>query len=253
MSRAPHALAHYLRELANTLHSYYNAEQFIVEDAALRNARLALVLGVQQVLRNGLACSGCPPRRPCEVHRCAATHSSAPDGQAHQSRLQEQPEPPAWTCGATASSPAERQSGRASPASPSCTWARSCTRRPSRRHPPPRPAPAARAGADGRRVDRACREATTSTGAAEPRSVVLPEKEKEKDQGPQARRARGRQGRAAGHLCPAGRCLALRVGVERCAGPAAQDGRGCQGAARRASMRTCGTGCASDRSATSMS
>ena len=58
LSRTPHALAHYLRELANTLHTYYNAEQFIVEDAAVRNARLALVLGVQQVLRNGLALLG---------------------------------------------------------------------------------------------------------------------------------------------------------------------------------------------------
>jgi arginyl-tRNA synthetase len=58
LSRAPHMLAHYLRELANTLHTYYNAEVFIVEDPALRNARLALVLGVQQVLRNGLALLG---------------------------------------------------------------------------------------------------------------------------------------------------------------------------------------------------
>ena len=58
LGRAPHALAHYLRELANTLHTYYNAEQFIVEEAAVRNARLALVLGVQQVLRNGLALLG---------------------------------------------------------------------------------------------------------------------------------------------------------------------------------------------------
>lgn len=58
LSRAPHSVAHYLRELANTLHTYYNAEQFIVEDAAVRNARLALVLGVQQVLRNGLGLLG---------------------------------------------------------------------------------------------------------------------------------------------------------------------------------------------------
>jgi arginyl-tRNA synthetase len=57
-SRAPHALAHYLRELANTLHTYYNAEQFIVEDEKLRNARLALVLGVQQTIRNGLRLLG---------------------------------------------------------------------------------------------------------------------------------------------------------------------------------------------------
>ena len=58
VTRAPHALVHYLRELANAFHTYYNAEQFIVEDAALRNARLALVLGVQQVLRNGLTLLG---------------------------------------------------------------------------------------------------------------------------------------------------------------------------------------------------
>jgi arginyl-tRNA synthetase len=54
INRAPHTLVHYLRDLANTLHTYYNAEQFIVSDAKLRNSRLALVLGVQQVLRNGL-------------------------------------------------------------------------------------------------------------------------------------------------------------------------------------------------------
>jgi arginyl-tRNA synthetase len=58
INRAPHALVHYLRELANALHTYYNAEQFIVSDAKLRNARLALVLGVQQVLRNGLTLLG---------------------------------------------------------------------------------------------------------------------------------------------------------------------------------------------------
>ncbi|HXB17779.1 MAG TPA: arginine--tRNA ligase [Steroidobacteraceae bacterium] len=58
VNRAPHALAHYLRELANTFHTYYNAQAFIVEDAALRNARLALVLGVQQVVRNGLTLLG---------------------------------------------------------------------------------------------------------------------------------------------------------------------------------------------------
>jgi len=58
VNRTPHTLAHYLRELANFFHTYYNAEQFIVGDAALRNARLALVLGVQQVLRNGLMLLG---------------------------------------------------------------------------------------------------------------------------------------------------------------------------------------------------
>jgi arginyl-tRNA synthetase len=58
MNRAPHMLVHYLRDLANALHTYYNAETFIVEDSTVRNARLALVIGVQQVLRNGLALLG---------------------------------------------------------------------------------------------------------------------------------------------------------------------------------------------------
>jgi arginyl-tRNA synthetase len=58
VTRAPHVLVHYLRELANVFHTYYNAEQFIVEDAALRNARLALVLGVQRVIKNGLTLLG---------------------------------------------------------------------------------------------------------------------------------------------------------------------------------------------------
>jgi arginyl-tRNA synthetase len=58
LARAPHGLVHYLRELANAFHTYYNAEQFIVEDAQLRNARLALVIAVQQVVRNGLALLG---------------------------------------------------------------------------------------------------------------------------------------------------------------------------------------------------
>jgi arginyl-tRNA synthetase len=58
MNRAPHALVHFLRDLANALHTYYNAEQFIVEDPALRNARLMLVLAVQQVIRNGLTLLG---------------------------------------------------------------------------------------------------------------------------------------------------------------------------------------------------
>lgn len=57
-ARAPHALVHYLRELATAFHSWYNAATFIVEDAALRNARLALAYGVQQVLCNGLTLLG---------------------------------------------------------------------------------------------------------------------------------------------------------------------------------------------------
>jgi arginyl-tRNA synthetase len=57
-ARAPHALVHYLRELANAFHTWYNAATFIVDEAALRNARLALALGVRQVIRNGLTLLG---------------------------------------------------------------------------------------------------------------------------------------------------------------------------------------------------
>ncbi len=50
----PHQVAHYLRELAGEFHTYYNAHQFLVEDAELRNARLNLVEAARQVLQNGL-------------------------------------------------------------------------------------------------------------------------------------------------------------------------------------------------------
>ena len=50
----PHLVAAWLRELANAFHTYYNSHQFLVEDASLRNARLALVVATRQVLKNGL-------------------------------------------------------------------------------------------------------------------------------------------------------------------------------------------------------
>ncbi len=49
----PHQIAHYLRELANDFHTYYNAHQFLVEDSVLRNARLTLIQATRQVLANG--------------------------------------------------------------------------------------------------------------------------------------------------------------------------------------------------------
>ncbi|MEO9136867.1 MAG: arginine--tRNA ligase [Casimicrobiaceae bacterium] len=55
---APHQLAFYLKDLAQEFHSYYNAERFLVDDARLRNARLALIVAVGQVLRNGLTVLG---------------------------------------------------------------------------------------------------------------------------------------------------------------------------------------------------
>ncbi len=55
LAHEPHQLVHYLRELANGLHTYYNAHQFLVEDASLRDARLTLIFAVRQVIANGLA------------------------------------------------------------------------------------------------------------------------------------------------------------------------------------------------------
>jgi arginyl-tRNA synthetase len=58
LNHEPHHLAHYLRELANEFHTYYNAHQFLVGDPALRNARLNLIQAVRQVLANGLGLLG---------------------------------------------------------------------------------------------------------------------------------------------------------------------------------------------------
>ncbi len=59
---APHMIAFYLKDLAGQFHSYYNAERMLVEDAALKDARVALAAAVRQVIRNGLAILGvsCP-------------------------------------------------------------------------------------------------------------------------------------------------------------------------------------------------
>lgn len=59
---APHMIAFYLKDLAAAFHSYYNAERMLVEDAALKDARVALALAVRQTLRNGMGIIGvsCP-------------------------------------------------------------------------------------------------------------------------------------------------------------------------------------------------
>ncbi|WP_153111975.1 arginine--tRNA ligase [Propionivibrio limicola] len=59
---APHMIAFYLKDLAAAFHSYYNAERMLVEDVALKNARVALAAAVRQVIRNGMAILGvsCP-------------------------------------------------------------------------------------------------------------------------------------------------------------------------------------------------
>jgi arginyl-tRNA synthetase len=55
---APHQITFYLKDLAQEFHSYYNAERFLVDDAAVRRARLALIVAVGQVLRNALSILG---------------------------------------------------------------------------------------------------------------------------------------------------------------------------------------------------
>ena len=54
----PHQVAFYLRDLASNLHSFYFAEKVLVDDEALKQARLALMAATRQVLRNGLALIG---------------------------------------------------------------------------------------------------------------------------------------------------------------------------------------------------
>lgn len=54
----PHLIAQYLRELATAFHTHYHAQPVLVEDAAHRNARLALCTATAQVLKNGLALLG---------------------------------------------------------------------------------------------------------------------------------------------------------------------------------------------------
>lgn len=55
---APHLLTHYLQELANEFHTYYNAHHFIASEQTLRNARLCLVLAIKQVIANSLTILG---------------------------------------------------------------------------------------------------------------------------------------------------------------------------------------------------
>ena len=55
---APHDVTFYLRELAASYHSYYDAERILVDDEAVKRARLALVAATRQVLHNGLAVLG---------------------------------------------------------------------------------------------------------------------------------------------------------------------------------------------------
>ena len=55
---SPHDVTFYLRELSSSYHSYYDVERILVDDDAVKHARLALVAATRQVLQNGLAVLG---------------------------------------------------------------------------------------------------------------------------------------------------------------------------------------------------
>ena len=55
---SPHLVAFWLRDCAADFHAWYNAERVLVDDAALRDARLRLADATRQVLANGLALMG---------------------------------------------------------------------------------------------------------------------------------------------------------------------------------------------------
>jgi arginyl-tRNA synthetase len=73
---APHDVAFYLRDLAAAFHSWYGAERFLIDDAALAAARMALLAATRQVLRNALAMMGVSA--PDAMNREAVEAAAAP-------------------------------------------------------------------------------------------------------------------------------------------------------------------------------
>ena len=55
---APHLIAFYLKDLAGEFHGWYNAERMLVDDVALKDARVALAGAGRAVIRNGRAVLG---------------------------------------------------------------------------------------------------------------------------------------------------------------------------------------------------
>jgi arginyl-tRNA synthetase len=53
-----HRVVYYALDLAGAFHRYYNRQRILTDDAALTQARLALVRAVQQVLRAALGLAG---------------------------------------------------------------------------------------------------------------------------------------------------------------------------------------------------
>ena len=90
---APHDVAFYLRDLAAAFHSWYGAERFLVDDAALASARIALLAATRQVLQNALAMLGVsapevlqhePAAEPAQAAQAAETTETAATGDLPQ-------------------------------------------------------------------------------------------------------------------------------------------------------------------------
>ncbi len=76
-SLSPHDVTFYLRDLAGAFHSYYGAERFLVDDAELGRARLALLLATRQVIANALTVLGVSA--PEHMARDSASSSTPSD------------------------------------------------------------------------------------------------------------------------------------------------------------------------------
>ncbi|MBL8287554.1 MAG: arginine--tRNA ligase [Rubrivivax sp.] len=78
---APHDVAFYLRGLAAAFHAWYDSERFLVDDASLAQARMALLAATAQVLKNALAVLGvsAPQSMLREASAAAATPAAARD------------------------------------------------------------------------------------------------------------------------------------------------------------------------------
>ena len=74
---APHDVAFYVRDLAAAFHTYYASERFLVDDAALARARMALLSATAQVLRNALALLGVSAPESMNRDAAAAVEVSA--------------------------------------------------------------------------------------------------------------------------------------------------------------------------------
>jgi len=54
----PHRIARYVLDLAGSFHTFYNSQRVLVDDQALRSARLALIIATRQVIANALKILG---------------------------------------------------------------------------------------------------------------------------------------------------------------------------------------------------